>query len=194
MTVAPQYPLQRSHLGDDNPEELIPSPFGVMERWRTLALQTGELGGLTALRDRVKNDAISALDEIEQRERVVAEREARCDARDRAFKDAVAQFMGRAAPLVDRFSAQRQRADQEREQQEPLAEPPSTTSKLPEPSLPAADDLHANATDLPDLPSKHDPAKDVEPDQGDPEQFVDPELARPPMTHPQPTSAGLDGA
>lgn len=121
MTQAPAYPLQHTHLGDENPEELIPSPFGVMERWRAQAMQTGELGGLSALRDRIKNDAVSALDEIEQRERVVAEREARCDQRERQIADAAARVSGladRAAAEWDRV--QQARADQEREQ-EPAA-------------------------------------------------------------------------
>lgn len=214
MTTAPQRPYEHGYLGDENPWELIPSRFGVLERWRVAALQTGEIGGLTALADHVKNDAVAALDEIEQRERVVGEREAACDARDRAFKDAAAEFFERATPFVER--AEQARADQERQAEpEKLATPPgaendaalpgdpsdpSDLNDLPAPP-PPGDDTHVPSADLHALPPK-DPEQyggqqDARgeflrhPGSAHESEFPNPTLARPPAQQ-QPVAVGLD--
>jgi hypothetical protein len=202
MTVAPQYPLQHSHLGDENPFELIPSRFGVLERWRVAALQTGEIGGLAAISDHVRNDAVGKLDEVAERERVVSERERANDARERV-SDAREQALISAAKTlndaVERFAELQCRADQE---PEPQAKPPGceTDAALPgDPNKPG-DDAPAPTGDLHDLPPKTgeraDPA--IEPDvrgeflrRPDEEEFPNPRLAKPPITA-QPISAGLD--
>ncbi len=202
MTTVPAYPLRHAYLGDADPEETIDTRIGRMERWRADALLLGEVSGLSALRDHVKNDAVAAIDEVEQREQAVAARERIADAREQALRATAARLDALAERITEEWDRIEQvRADQERERNEPLAEPPDPTSKVPEPSLSVGDDRHAYATDLPDLPQQ-DPEDPEQPDshgeflrrtgdQGDPEQFVNPELPHPPAQQ-QPTSAGLD--
>ncbi len=203
MTVAPSHTLLHTHLGDDNPFELIPSRFGVMERWRALALQTGELGAMTVLRDHVKNDAISMIDEVAERERVVSERERAADKRDRVFNDAVAKFLDRAAPFVDR--AEQAKADQEREP-EKQAKPPGDAEQPAHGDPPGAPshepsgdpELHSiRAKQNPDAALPGDPTPPSVPlsyvHSRDQAEFPDPQIAHPPMQHPQPIAAGFDG-
>ena len=200
MTTAPSHPLQHAYLGDRDPMEMVDTRIGPMQRWRSDALLLGEVSGLSALRDTIKNDAVRTLDEIETRERNVAERETRCDARDRAFKDAVAKFMDRAAPFVDRV--EQARADQEREQ-EPVAKPPGAASDSElEPELhsirgkenPEPTELETDAASLGDPSSPRQIEQDVRGEflrRKDQAEFPDPELARPPVVQ-QPIAAGLD--
>lgn len=166
MTVAPQYPLEHSHLGDENPFEIVTdSRWGAIERWRLNGLLTGEVGALRALSDHIKNDAVSALDELEQRERTVSAREARCDQHEREL----AATAARLGDEIDRVAAHQEkleqaRADQEREQ-EPLPAPPDQPDDPPpgadaaapgDPSDPdkPADDTHIPTGDFHTLPAK----------------------------------------
>jgi len=57
MTVAPDRPLHHAHLGDENPFELIPSPWGVIERWRASTLSTGTMGMFQNVHDAIRADA-----------------------------------------------------------------------------------------------------------------------------------------
>jgi hypothetical protein len=193
-----------------------------MERWRADALLVGETSALVELNKQVRNDAISALDELEQRERTVAEREARCDQHERELAATAARLsdeIGRAAEMWDRL--EQASADQERQAEEPLPappsepddpppgadaaspgdpdEPPDDPDTLPEPPG-EADDTHVPSGDFHDLPAK-DPEQEGHPQpdargeflrRRDQAEFPDPQLPRPPEDHPQPISAGLD--
>ena len=124
MTVAPSHPLEHAYLGDHDPEEIIDTRIDRMERWRADALLVGETSALAALRDHVRNDAVSKLDEVEERERVVTSRERAADARDRVSDAREHSLLAAAQTLNDavaRFEQLQCRADQE---PEPLAHPP----------------------------------------------------------------------
>ena len=176
MTEAPKFPLEHSHTGDENPFESVHSKFGLMERWRAHALQTGELGAMTVLSDHVKNDAVARMDAVEEREAQCAAREEACDQRERALGVTAAKFVdfvGKSAVLFDRLA--QAKADAEREPED-LPLPPGHVSELPQPSL------NADA-DTGELPGQ-EPGEDQA-------EFPDPELPHPPVTE-QPVSPGLD--
>ena len=105
MTTAPVRPLLRAYEGE-NPYELIPSPWGEMERWRADALATGELSALTALSEQVRNDAAGIAARQDARE---AELNARADAiAARELQHAVSvtnfvDFVGKASVLFDKL-------------------------------------------------------------------------------------------
>jgi hypothetical protein len=185
MTTAPQHPPVHGYSGED-PYELIPSPYGVMERWRAAAMSTGEVSGLSALSDWVKNDTVAKLDGIEERERAVSAREDAISARERVHAVNVANFVdfvGKASALFDRLD--KLHADQEREAEDPLTLPPGAPSEVSkEPELAPEDDTHIPGGELHDIP-----AKALE--TSDQTEFPDPELPRPPVQQ-QPISAGLD--
>ena len=222
MTQAPAYPLQHAHLGDENPYELVnDSRWGAIERWRLNGLLTGEVGALRALSDHIKNDTISALDQIEQRERTVAAREARCDQHERELTATAARLdreLDRAAAHWDKI--EQARADQARAAEEPLPAPPDQPAdpapgsendaalpsepqddpdQLPEPPL--DDDTHVPSGDLHVVPAT-DPEQHSGQDErgeflrrhdaGDEVEFPSGELPSPPTTAP-PVAAGLDG-
>ena len=142
-----------------------------------------------------------------------AELNARADAifaRERQHAVSVAQFVdfvGKASVLFDRI--QKARADQEREQEEPLATPPGTSpsdpSKRPEPSLAQEDDTHIPSGELHVIAAK-DPEQEKHlvhdargkslrlryPVSSDQAEFPDPELPHPPAEFKAPVAAGLD--
>ena len=210
MTVAPLRPYQHAYDPGKDPFELVDTIAGGprVERWRADAMLLGETSGLLQVRQQIRNDAVAALDEIEQRERVVAEREARCDQRERRVADAAARVSG----LADRAAAEWDRVQQARTDQErktkPLAHPPDQPADPP-PNQPADPAPGADAEPEPPLHSilakqNLDP---VELDAGgtqvsvplsdvhsrDQVEFPDPQLARPPVLQ-QPVAAGLDRA
>ena len=138
MVVAPSHPRTHSYDGE-NPFDLVDSPYGRIERWRAVALSTGEVSAMTVLSKQIQNDAMATIDDIEARETALAAREEACDAREKAHAVSVARFVdfvGRAAVLFDRIEKQRADAIAGAE---PLATPPGTPPdnqhKLPEPSV-----------------------------------------------------------
>jgi hypothetical protein len=149
MTTAPERPLLHAYEGE-NPFDIVDSAWGSLERWRVVALQTGEASGLTAIADHVRSDAVTAMDALEERERTVIEREQACDARERAHAVSITRFVdfvGQAASLFDRI--EKLRADQ---QEEPLASPPGAAidpSKEPEPELEIEDTVQPAHGDPP---------------------------------------------
>jgi hypothetical protein len=161
MTVAPSRPYEHSYDPGKDPFELVDTHAGHrMERWRADALLLGETSGLVHVRQQVRNDAVAVFDAIEERERAVTEREAACDARERALAVTATRLrdqVGRATAHWDKI--EQACADQERELEAPLPAPPG---ELPEPSLALEDDTHIPSGELHDLPAKEDP--DVEGD------------------------------
>ena len=127
--VAPIGRMVSSYAGE-NPYELIPSPWGEMERWRADALATGELSALTALTEQVRNDAAGIAARQDARE---AELNARADAISaRELQHAVSvtqfvDFVGKASVLFDKLEQTRADAGEVA-----LASPPGAE---PEPSL-----------------------------------------------------------
>ena len=104
MVVAPAHPLLHAYEGE-NPFDLVDSKWGRVERWRAVALSTGELGAMTVLNKQIQNDAAATIDDIEAREAALAAREEACDAREKAHAVSVASFVdfvGKAAALFDR--------------------------------------------------------------------------------------------
>ena len=82
MVVAPSHPPVRAYDGE-NPFDLVDSPYGRIERWRAVALSTGEVGAMTVLIKQIQNDAAatSTLSRIERR--AISGREQACDAREK---------------------------------------------------------------------------------------------------------------
>ena len=85
MTTAPVHPPVHSYEGE-NPFEIIDSAWGSIERWRAVALSTGELGALTVLSKHVKNDSIARVDAIELRERELDARQDALNSRERSSR------------------------------------------------------------------------------------------------------------
>lgn len=140
------------YIDPQDPWEMLDTPWGRMEAWRASTLATGRMGVF----EQVRADAIAAeakRTDIEEREQAIAVREQAADARERQLAVSAARLrdaISRADGQWDRI--EQARTDQERELAEPLVEPPSTMSKLPEPSLPLADDTHVPTGDLHALP------------------------------------------
>jgi hypothetical protein len=185
MTVAPQHPPVHAYEGED-PYEIIDSKWGRVERWRALANATGELSALTALTEKVRNDAAGIAARQDARE---AELNSRADALSaRELRHAVnvtqfVDFVGKASVLFDRLH--KMRADA---QEEPLGTPPgdpSNPSKEPEPGLELEGDNIAGTS--PGEPSEDpdDPAT-----AEDQTEFPSGELPHPPVS--QPIAVGLD--
>lgn len=202
MTVAPKYPLTHAYEGE-NPYELIPSSFGVMERWRVNAMQTGETSALIELSKKVYNDTIAAADNIAAREADITAREAACDVRERQIAvhaTLISHLMGRIGAEQDRLDKIKADAAEEplplppghnlarsAEPDPPLSSPSATDAALPgDPSPPT------EGTDPGEFPRLNRP---ITRDQDEPPaggvEFPDPELPHPPVVE-QPIAAGLD--
>ena len=128
-----------------------------MERWRAVALLLGE----TSAAIQARHDAVTTLDDLEQRKRELAAGQAALaieratfDAERRAFADQAATLAGRLSVDWDRF--QKIKADQEREPEEPLNILPREWNQEPEPSL-ALEDA------VPGEPSETPPKEDQDP-------------------------------
>jgi hypothetical protein len=191
MTTAPARPSVHSYEGE-NPFDIVDSAWGSIERWRAVALATGEVGALASLSKQVRSDAIATMDDIEAREAALNARDDAICARERQHAVSVARFtdfVGKAAVLFDRM--EKARADQ---QEEPIARPPgdpSSPSQLPEPVLEVEGDaIPGKAFDTPSVTDgdflrlKHS----VTSDQA---EVPDAELPHPPVVQ-QPIAAGLD--
>jgi hypothetical protein len=145
MTTAPARLLVHAYLGDGDPMEIVDSPFGKMEREKAKAMASGEFSGLVELSKKIRNDAAGIAAKQDAREAELNARQDAISARERQHAVSVARFtdfVGKAAVLFDRI--EKARADQEREQEDPIALPPGTPpdnqNKLPEPSLALEDD------------------------------------------------------
>lgn len=188
-----------------DPWATITTPWGELPAWKADAIANGAMNVYA----QVRNDAVEAQSkraDIEAREQAVTARELAADAREQQLAVSAARLrdaVGRADAHWDKI--EQARADQEREP-EPQAHPPDqpadpapgADAALPgDPSKPApqADELHAYASDLPDLPDKQEAEPDARGEflrlKGDEEEFPDPQLARPPVVQ-QPIAAGLD--
>jgi hypothetical protein len=121
MTVAPDRPLHHAYLGDQNPFDLIDTPWGHIERWRASTLSTGTMGALQSVYDIVRTDSAAQEAEAEARDALV-----------RNLCSKVNDFEHRFADLEARLSAAdaKRRADeiaareQEEEELEPIELPP----------------------------------------------------------------------
>jgi hypothetical protein len=153
MTVAPSHPPVHGYEGED-PYEIIESKWGKIERWRALSQTTGELSALTALTEKVRNDAAGIAARQDAREAELNSRADNLSARELQHAVNVTQFVdfvGKASVLFDRLH--RMRADA---QEEPLAAPPGTSgdpNKEPEPSLELEGDNIAGTSEDPDDPA-----------------------------------------
>jgi hypothetical protein len=173
------------YLGADDPSSTLTAPLSSGGTQRDFVRDpvkvAGDFGALLVGRGigvfvsaarRVNSE--HALDEIEQRERVVTEREARCDQRERAVAveaARIAHVAGRAAALWDRL--EQTKADQERQPERhavPPGEPSVADAALPgDPSRPTptsgSDDTPAPSGDLhavaPTDPERHAVEPDV---------------------------------
>ncbi len=67
MTVAPSHPPVHAYEGAD-PYEIIDSKWGRLERWRALAMATGEASALTELSKKVRNDSVGIVARQDARE------------------------------------------------------------------------------------------------------------------------------
>jgi hypothetical protein len=170
---------QRPLILDNNqdPWEIIDTPWGEMEAWRASTLATGTMGCLTQVAAIVRNDV------AELQEKTVA-----FDAKKSAVLRTVNRllsFMSRVDALTARMEAleAKRRADEQaaREFEEPIEEPPGVEDNAPSPGA----ELHA----LP--PSeKPEPSLELESDQT---EFALPEPQDPTGTViPQPTAISLN--
>jgi hypothetical protein len=175
MTTAPSRPLVHSYEPNKNPMELVDTPSGPMERWRADALLVGETSALADISKQIREDAVARMDAIEAREAELNARDDAISARERQHAVSVARFtdfVGKASVLFDRL--EKARADQERE---PIAHPPGSA---------ATESAAARPIIKTNYRSHHLKWK------GTKVEFPDPELTKPPATHPQPIAAGLD--
>ena len=172
-----------------------------MERWRALAEETGRLSALVELSKQVRNNSAAIVDRQNARDAELNARQDSIAERERIHAVHVTQFVdfvGKASVLFDRLH--KLRADQT---EEPLATPPGTENKEPEPAL-SLEDAEISGTS-PGEPSEPQPKEDQE-FEGDPRgeflrlkypvtsdqtEFPDPELPHPPEVQP-PVVAGLE--
>jgi hypothetical protein len=178
MAIASAQPPVHSYDGE-SPYELIDSKWGRLERWRALAMATGETSALTELSKQVRNDAAGISARLDAREAALNSREDSISARELQHAVNVTQFVdfvGKASVLFDKLHKMRADAADK-----PLATPPGTAgdpSKEPEPAL----ELEDTEGELPDPDN---------PVTADETEFPDPELPHPPAVQ-EPVSAGLD--
>lgn len=202
MVVAPKYPLEHAHSGDENPFDIVDSAWGSIERWRAQALQTGELGAMSVINKHIRQDFIARMDAVEEREAKCTAREEACDARERAHAVSVSNFVdfvGKASVLFDRLH--KLRDDQEQQQQHEhlskLLGDPSDPSKDPEPSLALEDQEQPAHGDPPGDPRgqflrlNETDAHALRHVGKDEAEFPTGEQPRPPVVQ-QPIAAGLD--
>jgi hypothetical protein len=201
MTTAPSHPHVHFYDPGKDPMEMVETKSGKMERWRADALLIGETSALLAMNDQVRNDTITAIANITAREADLNARDDAISARERAHAVSVARFtdfVARTARMLDKL--EKLRADAIAGKDEPLAHPPgdapgddpTNRSKFPEPSLELEDDApaHHPGGELHAIAAKDPEQQDLPAE--DEAEFPDPELPRPPMTHPQPIAAELD--
>jgi hypothetical protein len=126
MTHDPHLPTLEQIM-NNNPFELVDTPWGHIEAWRASTLATGTMGALAQVYDVVRNDAAEVAaraNEIEARKGLVQH-----------LCDQIAEMQQRINTLADALEA-RHKADAEREEQErqfeeePLSEPPGTDTEL----------------------------------------------------------------
>jgi hypothetical protein len=159
----------------EDPFELIPSPWGVIERWRASTLSTGTMGALAQVCEIVRADAAEAVaraDAMEARKALV-----------QRLCDQVAEMQERINTLAEPLEA-RHRADQEEQERERLAafeqepiELPPGTSEVPDEELEVLrhpDDTHVPGGELHDVPPKEE--RLPEPTEEDQELPEPPEL------------------
>ena len=142
MTVAPARPLLHAYSGED-PMEIIDYHGRKLERWRALAEETGRLSALVELSKQVRNDSAAIVDRQNARDAELNSRQDFIAARERVHAVNVTRFVdfvGKASVLFDRLH--KLRADQA---EEPLATPPGTENKDPEPAL-ALEDAEVSGT------------------------------------------------
>ena len=196
MTVAPTRPLMHAYSGDD-PMEIVDYHGRKLERWRALAEETGRLSALVELSKQVRNDSVAITARHDAREAELNAREDSIAERERVHAVHVTQFVdfvGKASVLFDKLH--KLRADQA---EEPLAAPPGTENKEPEPPL-ALEDAEVSGTS-PGEPSEPEPKEDQDPHgeflklkapvSMDQAEFPGPELPHPPEVE-QPIAAGID--
>ena len=190
MAVAPDRPLHHAHLGDENPFELIDSPWGHIERWRASTLSTGTMGALSSVYDAVRADAVAAASRAD-------EAEAR-DALVQHLCDKITDFEKRFDALEDRLAAAEdaRRADEQaaREfEEEPLTEPPDIHEfqNIHPASSIAADETHHPSGDLHTVDPKEedDNIGDLPPGLEDP---PDPVPEPKGSVYPQPVAISLN--
>ena len=181
MTVAPDRPLHHAHLGDENPFDLIDTPWGHIERWRASTLATGTMGALSNVYDIVRTDAAASA--------------ARAEAHDQLIQhicDKIAEFEERFDAFTTRLAkaeAKRLAADAatHQQQEEELELPPDFLE----------DDTHVPSGDLHAVPAKEEPEPALDDDNiGDlPEPLIDPPDPGPGPSgsvYPQPVAISLN--
>jgi hypothetical protein len=198
MSTAPAHPPMHAYLGEGDPMEIVDSPFGRMEREKAKAIATGEFSGLVELSKKIRNDSAAIAARHDAREAELNSREDSIAARERQHAVNVTQFVdfvGKASVLFDRLH--KLRADQA---EEPLAAPPGTENKEPEPALELEDaEVSGASPGEPCLERSSDREGDpygefprlTKPITMDQTEFPDPELPKPPEVQ-QPIAAGLD--
>lgn len=178
MTTAPVYPPVHVYEGE-NPYEIVNSKFGRMERWRALAMATGEASALTELSKQVRNDAATIVARQDARDAALNARQDSLDQRERQIGVMAAQVSEMAGRMsVEWDKLQKAKADAA---EEPLATPPgdpSDQSKEPEPALELED-------------AEGDPPDPDDPVTTEQAEFASGELPAPPIVQ-SPTAAGLD--
>jgi hypothetical protein len=170
----------------NDPWTLVKSEFGEMEKWRADALTTGSMGAYSAYMrdtitrfDKFRNDSISFVDSLINKERDLSAREDALAARERV----VADLMGRAASLLDRVNA---RIGDAEKFAEPISLPPGEQRAEDAPAPSPGGELHA-------VPPTEEP--DLEADQELPPELerLEPESPPPSGTaFPQPTAISLN--
>src|SRR5262245_14581676 len=124
MTTAPDRPLHHAHLGDENPFELIPSPWGHIERWRASTLSTGTMGALQSVYEVVRTDSAALAaraDEAEVRNALVRNLCSKVNDFEHRFADLEARL---AAAEAKRLAADAVAHQRQEEEQEPIELPP----------------------------------------------------------------------
>lgn len=204
MVTAPSRPLVHSYDPARDPMELVDTPSGRMERWRADALLVGETSALASVSALIRDDAANILAKQDAREAELNARDDAISARERqvaVHATRVAELASRVSVEMDRL--QKIKADAERE---PIALPPDNQNKL-EDALPGehtpGGELHTIAAKDPAATESELAKTDEMPAGGslhlktpihlpvDMDE-ADPELPKPPATHPQSIAAGLD--
>jgi hypothetical protein len=164
-------------LDNNNPWELIDTPWGTIEAWRASTMATGTMGALAQVATIVRSDT------AELQEKTVA-----FDAKKASVLRTVNKllnFMSRVDALTSRVEAleakHRAEGERQREFEEPIEEPPGTEE-------PQADDTHVPGGELHALVPE--PSLELEADQG---EFELPEPKDPTGTViPQPIAISLN--
>jgi hypothetical protein len=194
MTHDPHFPTLEQIM-NNNPFELVDTPWGHIEAWRASTLATGTMGALAQVYDVVKNDTANLAVRADAEEARTALIQHLC-AKVGEFEQRFDALEARLAEAEDK-----RRADQEREAEfeEEIELPPDFRNEPPPSAIEDADNTHQHEPggELHSVRAKsEEPDLEVEDTVGD----LPKELEEPPdpvpeprgRVYPQPTAISLN--